>query len=307
MSTYLQPKTVSAAMQSIEDVLGEGTLTNGLTIVQGNILYGSAAGTLSVLAPGTSGQYLKTQGASANPVWATISGSYEDKKNLAIIVNATNPIYQIDIDADYLMVEDQALSSVNLTVDITTSGANGLDTGTEASSTWYSIWVIYNPTTSTTAGLLSTSATAPTMPSGYTKKRRVGWVRNDASSNFLKFYQIGDWWWWDDDIQVLNTVTPATTYTDVDCSSAAPPTAELLNLALLGEDNDSTDYQIHIRRNGSTGPAEVTMYLIATGASAVYINTTTIQSSDSSQIIEYYTATGDRTTMINVLAYYDPI
>jgi len=39
-------------------------------VVQGDVLYGSAADTLSRLAPGTSGQVLQTQGAGANPVWA---------------------------------------------------------------------------------------------------------------------------------------------------------------------------------------------------------------------------------------------
>jgi len=43
--------------------------TGQTTITQGDILYGSAANTLSKLAAGTSGQYLKTQGAGANPVW----------------------------------------------------------------------------------------------------------------------------------------------------------------------------------------------------------------------------------------------
>ena len=39
-------------------------------VVQGDVLYGSAADTLSRLAPGTSGEVLKTQGAGANPQWA---------------------------------------------------------------------------------------------------------------------------------------------------------------------------------------------------------------------------------------------
>jgi len=38
-------------------------------VVQGDVLYGSAADTLSRLAPGTSGQVLQTQGAGANPQW----------------------------------------------------------------------------------------------------------------------------------------------------------------------------------------------------------------------------------------------
>ena len=49
------------------------------------------------------------------------------------------------------------------------------------------MWVIYNGTT--VAGLLSTSASAPTLPSGYTYKARVGWVRTDGSSNLWRTIQ----------------------------------------------------------------------------------------------------------------------
>lgn len=78
-------------------------------------------------------------------------------------------------------------STVSVTADITASGANGLDTGAEASGTWYFIWLIYNGTT--VASLLSTSSTAPTLPGAYTYRALVGAVRNDGSSNFIRFYQ----------------------------------------------------------------------------------------------------------------------
>lgn len=42
--------------------------------VQGDILYRNATNWV-VLAPGTSGEFLKTQGAAANPVWATAAGT----------------------------------------------------------------------------------------------------------------------------------------------------------------------------------------------------------------------------------------
>jgi len=74
-----------------------------------------------------------------------------------------------------------------ITVDIETSGAGGLDTGSEASMTWYFIFLIKNPATGTVNGLLSTSVDNPTLPSGYTVKRRIGSVFNDSSSNFLPF------------------------------------------------------------------------------------------------------------------------
>jgi hypothetical protein len=44
---------------------------------QGDILYRDAAG-WTRLAPGTSGQFLQTQGAAANPQWATSSASFTD-------------------------------------------------------------------------------------------------------------------------------------------------------------------------------------------------------------------------------------
>lgn len=47
--------------------------TNISTYTQGDILYSSAANTLAKLGAGTSGQFLKTQGAAANPTWATLT------------------------------------------------------------------------------------------------------------------------------------------------------------------------------------------------------------------------------------------
>lgn len=115
--------------------------------------------------------------------------------NLVVKNNVTNPTYQVDINADGGKLSNSTgnpivFTTIDITVDITASGANGLDTGAEAGSTWYHIWAISNG--SITAGLLSLSATAPTMPSGYTYKAYVGAVYNNASSNFLTFYQINN-------------------------------------------------------------------------------------------------------------------
>lgn len=62
------------------------------------------------------------------------------------------------------------------------SAAGGLDTGARAASTWYHIYIIYNPTTLVTDALLSLSATTPTMPSGYTKKRMIGAIRTGVTN-----------------------------------------------------------------------------------------------------------------------------
>jgi len=78
------------------------------------------------------------------------------------------------------------------------SSSGGLDTGTVSPSTWYYIWLIYNPTSKITDFLFSLSATAPTMPSGYTVGYRLGAVLTNGSSNILAFQRWHDWTFWTD-------------------------------------------------------------------------------------------------------------
>jgi hypothetical protein len=56
------------------NMLGLKTITeniNGLSVVQGNILYGSAADTIALLAKDTNAtRYLSNTGSSNNPAWA---------------------------------------------------------------------------------------------------------------------------------------------------------------------------------------------------------------------------------------------
>lgn len=220
--------------------------------------------------------------------------------------------HTVDVDATLLCMDElsEPLASVNLTIDIANDGVNGLDEGAEASDTWYSIWVIFKPSTNTIAGLVSESATAPTMPADYTKKRRVGWVRNDDGDDFLKFYKIGDWWWLDAHIVVLNTGDAAEGFTDVDCSSAVPSTTEMLLLTVTSEDSDGDITKTYLRRDDSAeaGDDRNRMSAYADGAAAIQItNMGMIISCDETQIIEYKNAAGDEVCEIDVLGYYDPI
>ncbi|MFC3939633.1 hypothetical protein CCU68_18785 [Pseudomonas gingeri NCPPB 3146 = LMG 5327] len=101
----------------------------------------------------------------------------------------------VNVSADQLVVGNEVsfrnLNAVSLNINAAVVGVNGLDTGALAASTWYSLWVIWNGTV--TSGLLSLSATSPTLPSGYTHKARVGWIRTDATSSKypLSFTQVG--------------------------------------------------------------------------------------------------------------------
>jgi len=129
-----------------------------------------------------------TAGVSKAP---TVQGAF---KNLQASASGTSA--SVAVSADELVLEDASnnyitLRALSLTINSAGTGASGLDTGTLAASTWYSVWVIWNGATA--SGLLSLSTTAPTMPSGYTHKARVGWIRADSTANKfpLSFKQFG--------------------------------------------------------------------------------------------------------------------
>lgn len=84
-------------------------------------------------------------------------------------------------------------TSVSESIAITTSGAGGLDTGSEANA-WYYIFIIAKDD-GTIDGLISESSSAPTMPSGYTYKTLVSAVHN-TGGDFVDFYQNGTEYWY---------------------------------------------------------------------------------------------------------------
>lgn len=76
------------------------------------------------------------------------------------------------------------------------TGNGGLDTGAIANSTWYHVWLIKRVDTGVVDVLVSLSATAPTMPTNYTLKRRIGAMKTDGSAHWLGFLQIGSQFIW---------------------------------------------------------------------------------------------------------------
>lgn len=76
-----------------------------------------------------------------------------------------------------------------LTVNLTVSGLGGIDIGSEASSTWYYIYLVPSGVNGQLGAIAS--ITAPTTgPTGYSVWRYIGAIRNDSSSNIIKFYQV---------------------------------------------------------------------------------------------------------------------
>lgn len=124
-----------------------------------------------------------------DPLPSTAIGVRGVRSNLSISYTGTSGV--VSVSANELSLESASgayatLKNISLSA---TSGnasgsANSLDTGSWAYSTLYNLFVIYNPTTTTSALLWSLSATAPTLPSGYTYFARIGANFTQSATNY---------------------------------------------------------------------------------------------------------------------------
>jgi hypothetical protein len=93
-------------------------------------------------------------------------------------------------------------------------GAGGMDVGVIPVNGWIHVFLIYNPTTQATDILGSLNpgppGANPTLPTGWTKQRRIGSVKS-VSSAILAFTQFGDHFLFNSAIVEITGVTISTT------------------------------------------------------------------------------------------------
>lgn len=202
--------------------------------------------------------------ATQDSLKASIIG---DSRNLVVTNNSATPNSQMDIDADEVILKNSSgnsylAESVNLTADIATSGANGLDTGAEANSTWYYLWVIYNGTT--VASLISASSTSPTLPSGYTYKALVGAVYNGSGGDFIKMVQHGrkafSAW------QLVTNTLPTTSYVSISLAAYVPPNAKSVLITIFGFAAPSANPNSFVAPNAADDLSIVSKFSAGTGS-----------------------------------------
>jgi hypothetical protein len=221
-------------------------------------------------------------------------------KNLLILTSA---VETAEITADEVVLRDTnnislLVKDVKLTVDLSTGGVNALDTGSEAVSTWYYLWVISNG--STTAGLISVSATAPTMPSGYTYKALVGAMKNDGGGDLIEAYQQGNRLQYGALQNVINVDTPSTTWTDADCAAFVPPISRQVTISLWSAySNAQVNLMLRVNGSSSTG-----LHTSRTNVDGTLDTSISDQHTDSAQIFEYrFDGAATNTVTINVHGY----
>lgn len=144
------------------------------------------------------------------------------------------------------------------------TGNGSLDTGTIAATTFYYVFLIERPDTGVTDVLISVSATAPTMPTNYTKKRRIGALATDGAVHWDLFTQVGDQFMWKIPlVSSLNGVIGVTTAVTV---TAAAPSCAGLRAILQGFGADTATWIVYISPLNTTDQAASATMLTWTGA-----------------------------------------
>jgi hypothetical protein len=168
---------------------------------------------------------------------AFVSGTVGQSRNLSM--NVATAAATATLTADEIVVgtslggHKYVLGSFSKTINLATTGAGGMDTGTAPVSGYVALYAIYNPTTQISA-LLATNATsvvAPNvygganMPSGYTASALVSVVRTNSSGQFVPFCQ--------NDrlvsvavLNILNSTASQPGYTALSIAAAVPKNAK---------------------------------------------------------------------------------
>lgn len=176
--------------------------TDGTDVATGDILT-----TADVVFRYDGTNFIKLEGV--NPATKTNYGTSRIVNgSIAFGLNSTDPNNDVDFFSNSFYFDD-GTGSATLTSNLTkrldanwVAGTNqgGLFSGTKQANTWYYGYAIHNPTSGVSDVGYDTSPTSPTLPSGFTKKRRIkgAFFLTNSSANirgFSYFAEGGQYIW----------------------------------------------------------------------------------------------------------------
>ncbi len=236
---------------------GANMLIDGVT--SGSTWTGQAGDRVEVIAITTTQFRLGQKKADGT---AVVGGNIaiSSARTLRIYPHATTPDTRFNASFDEAVLLDAANTPIIIRPAgvyeciCTTVGAGGMDAGALGVSIWYYVWAIAKAD-GTNHVLLSASATAPTMPAGYTYKALIG-VRRTTSASVLErdeqagatVYKVRG----TEDV-VFSGAAGVTGWTSQSLSSFVPPNASKVSL-LMGVNTTGTR-SIGVRGQSSAGAA----------------------------------------------------
>ena len=234
------------------------------------LLAGSSSQAFSV-APAT---------AATNAVqFSQISGLAGQALNLVMSVAAASAM--ATLTADEIIVESAlgglryCLASFSKTINLATTGAGGMDTGSAPVSGFVALYAIYNPTAATAALLAvnTTAAVAPSvygganMPSGFAASGLVSVLPTNASSQFPALYQYNR------AVSApgasVTTATAVSTLTSVSLASGIPKNAKNVSGQVGISTTSAGNGQVNMAATASGSPVQRQFAYSGTSAGAL--------------------------------------
>ncbi len=195
-----------------------------------------------------------------------------------------------------------------VTINGAANGANGLDIGSLANSTFYAVYALgdslgFNPT----AGIISADTSAPLLPAGYDMYRRVGWVLTSGAAAFLLFWQYGNdkerMYYYDVGIAELTNGT-STTYAEIDLATSVPPIATEVLFDIAYTPASATNLAVFVPF-GSTATAGIIRFGYGVAAAQVGMALVPAGLDSSTPKVEYKVSNGSDDLDILVKGYKD--
>lgn len=225
---------------------------------------------------------------SAVPAINTAPAALASFRGLTVKNNSSTPNTKVDIAASLAVLTTtggtpKLISAFTGTCDLTTTGANGMDTGARPTSGWVYLYAINNGSTNATLGTLTspTAGLPSPFPGGYSNYGFVGAMYCDGSQNLRRSTQVGRFFSYTLSPATNTAVTPnianglANTYSatspvlgNVSVTSVVPLTAGVISLALYNTYNGGANNSVLVAPNtgwggtntGSNGAAGTGIY-----------------------------------------------
>lgn len=233
---------------------------------------------------------------------------------LALSNDGTSPQTVIDTSAGVATSDDattmmKLASFTKSTAAWSVGSGNGcLDAGSLAASTWYHLFVIERTDTGVVDELCSTSATAPTLPTSYTKKRRIGSFKTDGTSHILGFRQTGTGnrrdYYWNNNVGDIGSAALTAGATQLMTIGSIPTGIRVgvYGVALLAGPAANNFIGI-VSPDDSTGPAAIIKAVAGQNAAAQVVT----RSNASQQINVAASNNAGMTFSWNTIGWYDDI
>lgn len=196
---------------------------------------------------------------TANAALAKFTSLAGDMRGAAMSVTSASATATFTADqvcvATALNGTDYLLPSYSQAIDLGTTGAGGMDTGTAPASGYVALYAIYNPATPTVSILACDASTShgtiysgSYMPTGYTASALIGVWPTNGSSQFVIGFQKGRFVWFGD---ISISLATEGSYTSKSIAAAVPPNAITFSGWINGNSNAALDFSLSADANGT--------------------------------------------------------